>query len=162
MSKTRPASLLRGGVRDLRHSFIDVAHDQGVNEIFVRLLVGHPLTGVHASYLTALLDVPLALKVSSAHPRFNKFRVFAIDRKCLPQPVEFLIIYKSKLVARILVLTEISIFLIYNRFYNDCWQYAALPPKCSKVRHLRVYTEGFPFFVETSLKPTRVVYKQMI
>ena len=55
MSKTRRASLLRGGARDLRHSFINVAHDLGVNESFVSLLVGHALTGVHASYLTRLV-----------------------------------------------------------------------------------------------------------
>jgi integrase len=39
----------------LRHSFISVAHDIGVNEIHVRLLVGHSLTGVHASYLTQMV-----------------------------------------------------------------------------------------------------------
>lgn len=39
----------------LRHSFISTAHDIGINEIFVRLLVGHALTGVHASYLTRLV-----------------------------------------------------------------------------------------------------------
>ena len=39
----------------LRHSYISVAHDIGVNEIQVRLLVGHSLTGVHASYLTRLV-----------------------------------------------------------------------------------------------------------
>jgi integrase len=47
--------LIGGGAHDLRHAFINVAHDQGVNEIFVRLLVGHALTGVHASYLTRLV-----------------------------------------------------------------------------------------------------------
>jgi len=36
-----------------------VAHDQDVNEIFVRLLVGHALTGVHASYLTGLRRAPI-------------------------------------------------------------------------------------------------------
>lgn len=40
---------------DLRHSFINIAHDIGVNEIHVRLLVGHSLTGVHASYLTQMV-----------------------------------------------------------------------------------------------------------
>jgi integrase len=40
---------------DLRHTFINVAHDLGVNEIQVRLLVGHSLSGVHASYLTRLV-----------------------------------------------------------------------------------------------------------
>ncbi len=40
---------------DLRHTFINVAHDLGVNEIQVRLLVGHSLSGVHASYLTKLV-----------------------------------------------------------------------------------------------------------
>ncbi len=39
----------------LRHSFIGVAHDLGVNEIHVRLLVGHSLSGVHASYLTRMV-----------------------------------------------------------------------------------------------------------
>lgn len=32
-----------------------MARDLGVNEIFVRLLVGHALTGVRASYLTRLV-----------------------------------------------------------------------------------------------------------
>lgn len=40
---------------DLRHTFISVAHDLGVNEIQVRLLVGHSLSGVHASYLTRMV-----------------------------------------------------------------------------------------------------------
>ena len=39
----------------LRHTFVSVAHDLGMNEIFVSLLVGHALTGVHASYLTRLV-----------------------------------------------------------------------------------------------------------
>lgn len=40
---------------DLRHTFISVAHDLSVNEIQVRLLVGHSLSGVHASYLTRMV-----------------------------------------------------------------------------------------------------------
>ncbi len=31
--KNAPGQLLGGGARDLRHNFINVAHDQGVNEI---------------------------------------------------------------------------------------------------------------------------------
>jgi len=39
----------------LRHSFLNVGHDLGLNEIHLRLLVGHSLSGVHASYLTRMV-----------------------------------------------------------------------------------------------------------
>ena len=54
-----PGQLLGGGASNLRHNFINVAHDQDVNEIVVRLLVGHALAGVHASYLTDLRRAPI-------------------------------------------------------------------------------------------------------
>ena len=40
---------------DLRHSFLNVGHDLGLNEIHLRLLVGHSLSGVHSSYLTRMV-----------------------------------------------------------------------------------------------------------
>jgi len=61
--------LLGGGARDLRHNFINVGHDQDVNEIFVRLLVGRALTRVHASYLTDLLLAAVPVTATGRSPR---------------------------------------------------------------------------------------------
>jgi hypothetical protein len=54
-AQNAPGELFGGGARNLRYNFINVAHDQDVNEIFGRLLVGRALTRVHVSYLTDLL-----------------------------------------------------------------------------------------------------------
>ncbi len=40
---------------DLRHTYITLATDIGVNQILVRLLVGHALRGVHEKYITQLV-----------------------------------------------------------------------------------------------------------
>jgi hypothetical protein len=64
-AQNAPGQLLGGGARNLRHNFINVAHDQDVKEIFVRMSFA---TEKPSHVLAAILRLRLHL-ISAARVR---------------------------------------------------------------------------------------------